>query len=392
MLTVFKSWCTQIISGKPSDGARFTPSTTEEKKCFQLLTDLDHVGGFVKGSITSKKHMRNEIWSMISQLGAPSWFITLSPADSRHPICLYYADKNIEFKPNLRSANERNLLVAQNPVAAAHFFDLMVRTFIKHVLGIGTGHSGLYGDTSGYYGTIEQQGRLTLHLHLILWIKNVFSPQEIRDKLMNEDGEFQQNLIKYLEGCQKGEFITGTMEYVKTKIPVDVENQTKGIHSIFHRDLSQSIKKSYQDPTQTQTLPDEPLNPWDSNEHINCNACLSSTRWWQIFYDTVDDILLRSNVHSCSSSDPSKPKFKAKGCLNKDGVCKARFPHPIIPKTAINLEDGYINMKKTESMLNTISPCVTYLFRCNTDVTSLLSGTSLKAVIRMLQIMLLNLL
>ena len=57
--------------------------------------------------------MRNEIWSMISQLGAPSWFITLSPADSRHPICLYYADENIEFKPDLRSANE---LVLESPV------------------------------------------------------------------------------------------------------------------------------------------------------------------------------------------------------------------------------------------------------------------------------------
>ena len=369
----------KMISDKLSDGSHFTPSTAEEKKCFQLLTDLDHVGGFVKGSITSKKHMRNEIWSMISQLGAPSWFITLSPADSRHPICLYYADKNIEFKPDLRSANERNLLVAQNPVAAARFFDLMVRTFIKHVLGIGSGHSGLYGDTSGYYGTVEQQGRLTLHLHLILWIKSALSPQEIRDKLMNEDGEFQQNLIKYLEGCQKGEFITGTMEYVKAKIPVNVDNHTKGIHSIFNKDLSQSTIKLYQDPT--QTLPDEPPNSCTSSEHIHCSACPSSTRWWQKFYDTVDDILLRSNVHSCSSSDPSKPKFKPKGCLNKDGVCKARFPRLIVPETTVNLEDGYITMKKMESMLNTITPCVTYLFRCNTDVTSLLSGTTIKAVI-----------
>ena len=60
----------KAISDKLSKGEHFTPSTSEEKKCFQLLNDLDHVGGFVKGSITSKKHMRNEIWSMISQLGA----------------------------------------------------------------------------------------------------------------------------------------------------------------------------------------------------------------------------------------------------------------------------------------------------------------------------------
>jgi hypothetical protein len=367
------------ISDKLSNGAHFSPSTTEEKKCFQLLNDLDHVGGFVKGSITSKKHMRNEIWSMISQLGAPSWFITLSPADSRHPICLYYADKDIEFKPDLRSANERNLLVAQNPVAASRFFDFMVRMFIKHVLGIGTDHSGLYGDTAGYYGAVEQQGRLTLHLHLVLWIKNALSPQEIRDKLMNNDGEFQQKLIQYLEGCQKGEFLTGSMEYVKSKIPIDLENRSKGIHTILKKKTLQKIDNSYQDPT--QTLPEEPPKNCESNEHTSFDARQLLSHWWSKFYDTVDDILLRSNVHKCSSSDPEKNKFKPKGCLNKDGICKARFPRPVVPETTINFEDGYINLKKAESMLNTISPCITYIFRCNTDVTSLLSGTSIKAVI-----------
>jgi Helitron helicase-like domain at N-terminus len=109
-----------------------------QNKCHLLLNDLDHVRGFVKGSITSTQ---NEIWSMILQLGAPSWFITLSPVDSRHPICMYYADKDIGYKPELRSANERNLLFAQNLVAASHFFNFMVRMFIKHLLGIGTDHS-----------------------------------------------------------------------------------------------------------------------------------------------------------------------------------------------------------------------------------------------------------
>jgi hypothetical protein len=93
----------------------------------------------------------------------------------------------------------------------------------------------------------------------------------------------------------------------------------------------------------------------------------------------VDDILLRSNVHTCSLSDLEKSRFKAKGCLNEDGICKARFPCFIVPQTTINFEDG--TLKKSESMLNTITPCITYLFRGNTDVTSLLSGTSIKAVI-----------
>jgi hypothetical protein len=95
----------------------------------------------------------------------------------------------------------------------------------------------------------------------------------------------------------------------------------------------------------------------------------------------VDDILLRSNVHTCSLLDLEKSRFKAKGCLNKDGICKARFPRLIVPQTTVNFEDSYITLKKSESMLNTITPCITYIFRCNTDVTSLLSGTSIKAVI-----------
>ena len=52
----------------------------------------------------------------------------------------------------------------------AHFFDFMVNSFIQHVLGVGTSHKGVYGNTSAYYGTVEQQGCLTLHLHLLLWI------------------------------------------------------------------------------------------------------------------------------------------------------------------------------------------------------------------------------
>ena len=33
----------------------------EEKECFQILKDIDHVSGRVQGSLTSKKYMRNEI-------------------------------------------------------------------------------------------------------------------------------------------------------------------------------------------------------------------------------------------------------------------------------------------------------------------------------------------
>ena len=55
----------------------------------------------------------------------------------------------------------------------------MVQMFIKHILGVGAEHRGLYGDTSGYYGTVEQQGQLTLHLHMLVWIKGALSLEEM---------------------------------------------------------------------------------------------------------------------------------------------------------------------------------------------------------------------
>ena len=141
--------------------------------------------------------MRNEIWSLISFAGAPSWFITFAPADNKHPICLYYADTKVEFNPQLRDENERFRLIAQNPVAGARFFHYICEMFIKHVLGVGEKHPGIYGNTNAYYGTVEQQGRLTLHMHMLLWIKGALSPQEIRNKIMDPTSDFQQKMVEY---------------------------------------------------------------------------------------------------------------------------------------------------------------------------------------------------
>ena len=51
----------------------------------------------------------------------------------------------------------------------------MIQTFIKHVLGVDVDHPGIYGYTFSYHATVEQQGHLTLHLHMLLWIRGVLT-------------------------------------------------------------------------------------------------------------------------------------------------------------------------------------------------------------------------
>jgi len=343
------------IIEKLKNGEAVKPVTEEEKQCYKVLNDLDHVASHVKGSATNKKYMRNEIWALTSYLGAPSWFITFAPADVNHPIALYYADEDISLYPRFYSQDQRFRLIAQNPVAGARFFKLMVELFIKHVLGVKTNHKGLYSNTAGYYGTVEQQGQLTLHLHMLLWIKNALSPQEIRDRLLDPSSDFQKKMIEYLESVHMGEFSTGTMEQVQ----VDIEN-------------AEASDKKRVPPT--LTLPDP--GPEICLAHVDvkvqsCHQCSQSFDWWQKFKVTVDEILFRSNKHRCYA-----------GCTDpRYNSCKARFPRDTFIETGINPETGSLNLKKGEAWLNTFTNLVTYLLRCNTDVTSLLSGTAIKSTI-----------
>ena len=344
------------ITNRMMKGERVKPETEAEKACFKVLSDIDTVGGHVKGSLTSKKYMRNEVWSLISYIGAPSWFITLSPADINHPICIYFADKNITFKPEIyfKKADEAYRLVTSNPVAAARFFHIMVENFVKHVLGFEAKHPGFYGKTEAYYGTVEQQGRLTLHLHMLLWIKNALSPQDIRDKIMDTESDFQKAMVEYLEAVHQGEFFDGKLEDVVERI----EEYQK--------------KSEYIPPT--KTMPEAP--PPHCQEHNASNDCINCkalTSWWSNFKSTVDDLVKRSNRHNdCSKS--------VRPCLRK-GKCKARFPRDIVESTMVDPATGALKIKKKEAWINTFSSLVTYLFRCNTDTTSLLSGTAIKATV-----------
>lgn len=330
------------------------PDTEEEKACFTIISDLDHVAHKVQGSSTNWKRMRNEIWALTASLGAPSWFITFAPSDISHPPALYFADTQETFHPHILHPDTRKRLIANNPVAGARFFKVMVELFLKHVLGVGLDHRGVYGDTAGYYGTVEQQGHLTLHLHMLIWIKNSLTPQEIRDRIMDPNSDFQQRMVEYLESVHLGEFLNDTM--------VSVSEQVK---------KKEEEDPCYVNPTMIMSHPAAPPCSKHGSDHmVDCESCTEHQTWIREYTDEVNNIVFKSNIHGHNE-----------GCgFVKTGTCKARFPPQTFPHTTVDPETGALNMKKGEAWLNTYTPVLSYLLRCNTDVTSLLSGTAIKSV------------
>lgn len=348
-----QSVLTELIQQFEDHTFRADPNNQDQVDCMKLISDIDYVAQRVDGSVTSRKRMRNQIWSVTSCVGAPSWFITFAPADVNHPIALYYAGTDTTYYIDVLSRSERERLIANNPVAGARFFKVIVDTFLKHVLGMDTDHPGLYGPVKGYYGTVEQQGRLTLHLHMLVWMANSMTPQEIRDRITANDSEFQRKLVEYLEALHVGEFVDASMEEMKEAV------------ATFDAENPESARA-------TLKLPEAPPHPGTcTNECRNCSACLEATTWWHKFRATVNELLYRSNTHDCRH-----------GCKdNKYGVCKARFPRETPNVTKVDMESGAIIQKKGEAWMNWFTPVVTYLLRCNTDVTNLLSGTAIKAVV-----------
>ncbi|KAF8590728.1 hypothetical protein K439DRAFT_1644584 [Ramaria rubella] len=175
---------------------------------------------------------------------------------------------------------------------------------------------------------------------MLLWIQNSLSPLEIRDCVMNPASDFQKTLVEYLESSHVGEFLNGTVEDLQAQI--DSEKDVPG----------------YVDPT--TTLPDMPPLPCPVGNCKKCPCCKKDNIWWQKFYHDVDDLTCMKN------------KWK---------TCKAQFPREIYQHSEVDPKTGHINLKKGEAWINTFTPIVTYLLRCNSDVTSLLSGTAIKAVI-----------
>ncbi|PSS37384.1 hypothetical protein PHLCEN_2v774, partial [Hermanssonia centrifuga] len=332
----------QNLIDRGKDGRYLTPETEAERRCFELISLIDHVAQHVSGSTTMRKYQRNEIKSLIIAKGAPVWFITFAPADFKHPLCLYYCGERIDlniFEGALPDYQHRMRLIANNPVACARFFHRVVTSFLRHILRSGSEDAGLFGQTETYYGTVESQGRLTLHLHLLLWIKSSISPQQIRDKLISDD-DFRQEMIRWLEECHQGGFSHGSLEDVKERA------------------------RTHRGYNPTECLPEGPPANMDED---------AAQEWFHQVCDVTDHVLYLSNLHSSSHS---------KGCLRgKDPQCRARFPRTVRTETLVDWTSGALELKHSEEWLNTFNVVLTYLLRCNSDVTCLLSGTQVRAVI-----------
>lgn len=196
------------VAERYSKGDFASPYSDEERLVVRLMREVNLVSQPVPGSSSSKQVLRNQIRGMMTDLGLPSFYITINPADIYNPLVRFLAGDEIDVDnvvgDNRDNSWNQSIFIARNPFVAGKFFHIYMQAFFKCLLGFDVKtmscSKGLFGVTKGYFGCVEAQGRGSLHCHLLVWLEGALDPQEIKDRIVEGgDQEFGERLCRFID-------------------------------------------------------------------------------------------------------------------------------------------------------------------------------------------------
>lgn len=314
----------------------------EEKHAMLLLNKVNTISARIPGSQASKINIRNEIRSYFTEFGLPHIFFTFNPSVIHSPIFqAMYGDETIDLTeryPSLVSASERAKQLAQDPVAAADFFEFLIRCLFENMFGWdykkrrSTSKGGILGPLESFYGTSEFTERGCLHAHFLIWLVGGLNPSDIHEKL-KQDINFERRLFSYFEDIISHHFPD-----------VDITFDNK-------------YEPRKECPPQPPPFPLEKKN--------------SMSNVWKSFMDTEVKIL-----------GEHLQRHKCRDVCHKYGntdTCRFQFPHKVEPISFFELSSNSVVLKCLDPMVNYFNRYLLVFCRHNHDIKSILSGKAAKA-------------
>ncbi|KAK3099294.1 hypothetical protein FSP39_002160 [Pinctada imbricata] len=179
-------------------GKEYTAKDVRNKDTVDKMVKLDEgyrIFRTLRGSPPYWESAKRDIFAMIRQLGLPTWFISLSSAETRWiPILqslgrrvdkIEYSEEQIESM----SWQKKSLLIKSDPVAVASYFDYRVQQFFATFL---LNPLNPLGKVKDWFYRIEFQQRGSPHIHGLLWVENA----PLYNK--NDDIEIQDFVGQYI--------------------------------------------------------------------------------------------------------------------------------------------------------------------------------------------------
>ena len=169
----------------------------------KLIRTMQSVNAGSSWTLFNKRSLRLKALSFIMCYGQPLWWMTINPNDKSSPfvmkLCGVQLDITSRLKTDLPSYVERIQKIAADPVASADFFHIVIDAVMKCLLRFGRKDSrgGTLGRSKAFVGMCEEQKRLTLHFHCLVWVHGYTSFSELRDE-MDKTPDSYQDLASFL--------------------------------------------------------------------------------------------------------------------------------------------------------------------------------------------------
>ena len=307
---------------------RFTDPTM-----ISLHQTLNTIRAKVVGTDESRIRIRSLIWGMCIKKNPPSLWLTINPADTQDPIAQVLCGEEIHLDAFSAIDNRANAAaVAADPFASASFFHLMINAVLQQLLGVKEhgGHHGLihekgiFGFVNAFIGTVEAQGRGTLHLHMLLWLKG--SVPSARMKTLLQTEQFRDRVKSFIA------------TNIRAHVP-DIDGR--------------SLLSPSTDNAVSFSRPVDPRSP---------------------FYDALAQAaefctVCAVQVHQCT-----------RACLRLSRgrwMCKRRAPFPLAPAAWID-EHGDWGPERHHAFVNNFCPSLVQTIRANHDIKLVTNGVSTK--------------
>ncbi|KIK21584.1 hypothetical protein PISMIDRAFT_103835 [Pisolithus microcarpus 441] len=308
----------------------------EEEEQNQAITDpairllrqhLYSTAGRVVATDQSRYQLRSQIWATSIMLNPPSLWITINPCNLHDPIAQVFAGENIDMDQFVRmlgpTKDVRAQNVASDPYAAAKFFHFMLKTIIHTLFGItSTPHQllhdkGVFGTVKAYFGVVESQGRGSLHMHMLLWLKDAPTMEEM------------EHLLKQ----------PAFRDRAKAFLHANIRAYVPGLES------AETIK---QIPNEVEVAYSRPPIP-------------GSPGYDELIAQFEQRVVRAKQLHTCEPRRCMVPR-KSGGM-----VCKRRAPFPTSENDFIE-ENGEWGVKRLHPYMNAWVPALSINAQCNNDV------------------------
>ncbi|VDI82605.1 Hypothetical predicted protein [Mytilus galloprovincialis] len=161
-----------------SEGKKWTAKDVLNPNTVNDLVRLDegyYIFRSLRNSPVYLEKRKKDLFAMIRQLGLPTWFGSLSSADTNWKDLLRILGKlndGKEYTDNELEEmdwHQKSKLVQKDPVTCSRYFDYRVQQFINLVLK--SDHDPI-GKLTDFFYRVEFQQRGSPHIHILIWIEN----------------------------------------------------------------------------------------------------------------------------------------------------------------------------------------------------------------------------